>query len=671
MDEFIEEFKLEAGAIIENLQALLLSYDDSTSKSQLAEELFRGIHTLKGTSKMFSFDAIEEITHQLENILDDCRTNSKILTPELTDLCLKVLDHCGLILNNTSSNETHYQLLAAISTYLRTKDTNAIETTFTLHCILLKPSGDFFERGLNPLTIFNELKEMGDFACFQSNEKVILNAQIANKKIETDFELWLSSSKPFAEIEDVFLFLKTGEYDIISFQKESETEQIVKCLIDRRCKPLSKKQEKLKFEFIENHFQKNSLNSSTVSEVETTVALPEETVHENAAERVKLNYVNVAMPKLDQMMNLVSEFVTLSAEVKHYANSLGHAALGETAERLERFSTIFRDNAFGMRLVPIRILSVKLQRYVAELSQAMGKKVRFITEGMDTEIDKAIINQIEAPIMHIIRNAMDHGFEKTGERGAKGKPEECILKISAFHSGTNAFIHIQDDGAGIDLEKVQQKGIASGLVGKNDILSEKEIISLIFKPGFSTADKISEVSGRGVGMDIVRKTIDGLRGSIEVTTEKNLGTSFAIRLPLALSIMDVMIVRVGSFKYMFPHGEIELCTSEIFTDIVERKGFNIKYRNELLPFLQLDELFDSIPTDSSAGKSVLILNKNDNLLAIEVDEILGKEQVVIKPIDNALQMIPYLHGTSILGNGDLSFLIDVIKLKEMYARQKV
>jgi two-component system chemotaxis sensor kinase CheA len=207
------------------------------------------------------------------------------------------------------------------------------------------------------------------------------------------------------------------------------------------------------------------------------------------------------------------------------------------------------------------------------------------------------------------------------------------------------------------------------LIGANDILSNQELIGLIFKPGFSTADKVTEVSGRGVGMDVVKKNISNLRGSIDVTTERGLGTSFAIRLPLALSIMDVMLVKVGSLNYMFPHSEIALCTSEKFENVVEKKGFNLRYNNELLPFLSLNSLFEEGTISDIQDKSVLILNKNDQMLAVEVDEIIGKEQVVIKPLDEALQMISYLSGTTILGNGDLAFLIDVIKLKELYAKR--
>jgi two-component system chemotaxis sensor kinase CheA len=671
MEEFIQEFKIESGSIIETLQGLLMSYDESTSKVQIAEELFRGIHTLKGTSKMFGFGQIESITHQMENILDESRSSGEKLSVDLVELCIHVLDYCQRVLLGNDDQTTHSRLLNEISQYIGNANSDSAVSAFELYCIAFTPSADVFERGVNILSIFLELQELGEVLCVTYNEKIALEKQILNKKIESVFELWISTTKTLTDVQDVFLFMKNHEYKIISVKaSDALSDELLETIEKNLGSKLNKKDAKLRDDFFRVH-QDKIVVLPVHEPVQSSPSVPNdhnENIQKQTEDDVKLSYINVALPKLDQMMNLVSEFVTLSAEVKHYAHALGHDGLKDTVERLERVSTLFRDNAFSMRLVPIQILSVKLQRYVRELSTQMGKKVRFITEGMDTEIDKAIINQIEAPLMHIIRNAMDHGFETTAERIAKGKPEEGVLKISAFYSGTNAFIHVQDDGGGIDLERVKAKALSTGLIGKNDILTNQETISLIFKPGFSTAEKVSELSGRGVGMDVVKKNINNLRGSIDVTTEKDLGTSFAIRLPLALSIMDVMLVKVGSLNYMFPHHEIEICTSEKFQDVIEKRGFNLAYNNRLMPFLSLNSLFEEETPTDLRDKSVVILNKNEDLLAVEVDEIIGKEQVVIKPVDEALQMISYLSGTTILGNGDLAFLIDVAKLKELYAQ---
>jgi two-component system chemotaxis sensor kinase CheA len=674
MEEFIQEFKVESGSIIESLQGLLMSYEESTSRAQIAEELFRGIHTLKGTSKMFGFDEIAIITHQLEDILDECRSEKAILSPELVNLCIHTLDHCELVLKGKSEKGTQARLLNEIDEFVKRSNSIIAHAPRELYCVVFTPAADVFERGINLPAIFDEMQQLGDILCLTHNDTKSIEDQIAEKKLISSFDLWLSTDKTLSDVEDVFLFMKDYEYEIIPVNLTEAAYRELFINIEKKTKSKHNPEyEKRRTDFIYEHRKKimvAPVETSLQSQETEIVIGGSESIQPKAEEDVKLSYINVALPKLDQMMNLVSEFVTLSAEVKHYAQALGHGQLKDTVERLERVSTLFRDNAFSMRLVPIQILSVKLQRYVRELSGNMGKKVRFITEGMDTEIDKAIINQIEAPLMHIIRNAMDHGIEAPEERIAKGKSEEAILKISAFYSGTNAFIHIQDDGRGIDLEKVMNKAISTGLISANNVLTHQEIIALIFKPGFSTADKVSEVSGRGVGMDVVKKNIHNLRGSIDVTTEKDLGTSFAIRLPLALSIMDVMLVKVGSLNYMIPHSEVSICTSEKFDDVIEKKGFNLRYNQELLPFLSLNSLFEEETSIEALDKCVLILNKNDHKLAVEVDEILGKEQVVIKPLDEALQMISYLSGTTILGNGDLAFLIDVVKLKELYAKRR-
>jgi two-component system chemotaxis sensor kinase CheA len=668
MEEFIAEFIAESTTIIETLQGLLMAYEESSSKDQVAEELFRGIHTLKGTSKMFGFDAIEKATHQLEDILDEHRKKPKTYTADFIDLNLRVLDYCLQVLNSKDSIKDLELVLDSISKYQDNTSLMADTNASQIFCILFKPGNDIFDRGVNPVNIFEELQSLGTFNYFPSKKETSIAKQAARKKLEkTFFDLWICTEKNHQDIEDVFMFMKTIEYTIVRFDHNSEV--IFSKIGEERKKDFSKIERSLRLDFI-------AQNQKTVRDVPATAMesvreeKPEMSVERKTESDSKLNYINVALPKLDQMMNLVSEFVTLSGEVKHYAGHLSSDGLQNIAERLEKVSTLFRDNAFSMRLVPIQILSIKLQRHVKELSSKLGKKVRFITEGMDTEIDKSIINQIEGPLMHIIRNAMDHGFEKASDRLAKGKPEECILKISAFYSGTNVFIHIQDDGAGIDLERVRKKGIEKGLIQASAELTRGEILALIFKPGFSTVEHATEISGRGVGMDVVKKNIATLRGSIDVTTEKDLGTSFAIRLPLALSIMDVMIVKVGALHYMVPHSEIEICTSEIFTDVVERKGYNLRYKDKLIPFLELDSVFDEKKDRQKNSKSILILNKHDELTAIEVDEIVGKEQVVIKPIDESLQMIEYLSGTSILGNGQLAFLVDVLKLKELYALER-
>jgi two-component system, chemotaxis family, sensor kinase CheA len=269
--------------------------------------------------------------------------------------------------------------------------------------------------------------------------------------------------------------------------------------------------------------------------------------------------------------------------------------------------------------------------------------------------------------MHIIRNALDHGIETTEQRRDIGKNPKGLLKIVAFYAGASVFIQIQDDGRGLDLNRIREKAVAKGLISSAATISDKEIINLIFEPGFSTHDEATEYSGRGVGMDVVKQKLKDLRGSIEITTEPGLGTAFTLRLPLSLSILDVLHVRVGGINYLLPHNEVERCLSErLNSDIVQRRGFNIKYKTNLIPNLNLREIFN-LKTDLKDEQCIIVLNKNDQLISIEVDEIVGEEQLVVKPVDDALRSLEYLSGISVLGNGELAFLLDSLKLKESFS----
>jgi two-component system chemotaxis sensor kinase CheA len=380
-----------------------------------------------------------------------------------------------------------------------------------------------------------------------------------------------------------------------------------------------------------------------------------------------MNFINVKLSRLDEMMRLVSELVTIKAELTYRASVLNDVALCNAVERLDKVTVGFRDNAFSMRLVPLQVLSMKFQRMVRDVGDKLGKDVNLLTEGLDTEIDKTIINEIEAPMMHLIRNALDHGLETTEERKRLGKDPKGLLKIVAFYAGANVFIQIQDDGRGLNLKRIREKAVSKGLISTTAALTEKEIINLIFEPGFSTHDEATEYSGRGVGMDVVKQKLKDLRGSIEITTEEGLGTAFTIRLPLSLAILDVLHVKVGDINYLIPHNEVERCLSErLNNDMIQKRGFNVKYRGNLLPNLNMKHILN-IPSNSENESCIIVLNKNDQLMALEVDEIKGEEQLVIKPVDDALKSVDYLSGVAVLGNGELAFLLDSLKLRESFS----
>ena len=656
MDEFINEFKAEATSIVNNVQQYLLLLENDQKNTAIISDIFRGVHSLKGSSRMFGYDSIEIITHELENIFEEIRQGTEVINTEIISLSLKVMDIISHILSDKTFDQQEYD---QIIKKLKEKDyatSSTLEQSTTIYQVLYHPNENIYERGVNPMGVFSELEELGAIKTFTIHQGKALEKQEENKKFESKYEIFVELTSSAEDLEDVFLFMDASEFEIHEITSaDSTTKERDKYILTL-------------FSKIEN--QETSISTETPSpnkdEEETkTLSNPEKTISSGA-----INFINVKLDRLDEMMKLVSELVTIKAELSYQAKLLQSPELSNNVERLEKITSKFKDNAFSMRLVPLQILALKFQRLVRDIGNDLGKQINFISQGLDTEIDKSVINEIEAPLMHIIQNAIDHGLETPEERVKANKSPEGLLKIVAFYAGTNVFIQIQDDGRGLDLKAIKNKAIEKGLIEPKDKLSEKEIINLIFEPGFTTQEDATNYSGRGVGMDVVMNKLRQLRGSIEVTTEEGLGTSFTMRLPLSLSIVDVLHVKVGEINYLIPHIEIEQCFSErLHSDIIKKQGFNLKYNNKLIPHLNLMEIFNE-GTSSQTSNSILIINKNGQNIAIEVEAITGEAQLVIKPVDEALKSLNYLSGVSVLGNGELAFLLDCLKLKESFSENK-
>lgn len=660
MEEFILEFKAEANGIIQKLQEQLLLLESDKKNKLVVEEIFRGIHTLKGSSRMFGFESIEKITHDLENTFDLIRNDKLNVSPQVIALSFDVVDVCSAILAGKNDEAAYKDLLVRLGSKESLQAQTSVASA-AIYQIFYHPAAGVYSRGVNPLAAINEVKAAGDTFCIDLNfDAPPLASQEANKKFESVFEVLIAFKDGREQLEDIFIFLDQNEYSIHEVSADASSWDAV---IERAEKLASAKlDDDVRTQhrsFLSEQAPKLAIASDDkVEEVTETRAATTTTESSGMA------YINVKLDRLDNMMNLVSELVTIKAELQYRAALSKDPELLSSVERLEKVTTRFRDNAFDMRLVPLQVLSLKFQRMVRDLGSKLGKDINLLTEGLDTEIDKTIINEIEAPIMHIIRNAIDHGLESTDDRIKLGKDKKGLLKIVAFYSGANVFIQIQDDGRGLNLKRIREKAIAKGIISETANLTEREIIDLIFMPGFSTSDTATEYSGRGVGMDVVRHKLRELRGSIDITTEEGLGTAFTIRLPLSLSILDVLHVKVNDVNYLIPHSEVESCLSErLNADIIQKRGFNVKYKGSLIPHFNLNSLSKNI-TEKSDESCIVVLSKNDQFLSVEVDSIVGEEQLVIKPVDEALKRVNFLSGVAVLGNGELAFLVDSLKLKE-------
>jgi two-component system chemotaxis sensor kinase CheA len=338
-------------------------------------------------------------------------------------------------------------------------------------------------------------------------------------------------------------------------------------------------------------------------------------------------------------------------------NRLNDPKLANAFENIEKLTKKFRNNALDLRLVPVGTLLARFKRQIRDLSKELDKKVNLLIEGQDIEIDKTILRSIESPLQHIIRNSIDHGIESPDVRVSKGKIPEGLLKITAFYSGASVILQIQDDGCGINLERVKECAIKKGLILPDQAVTKQDLLSFIMEPGFTTSDNISIVSGRGVGMDVVRKELNGVGGSLEIFTEKDLGTSIIMKLPTTLTIIDTLLVNVSDTQILIPVMDVEYCFQENSRKLFQKDNRYIEYKNNPIPLVSLRHQFKYPPVEEE-NLMVIVINKFDRKYAITVDEILGEHQAVIKPLGELFVNQLFFSGGSIMADGKLAFILD-------------
>lgn len=374
--------------------------------------------------------------------------------------------------------------------------------------------------------------------------------------------------------------------------------------------------------------------------------------------------VKVDTQKLDNLVNLVGELVIANALMNEVLGSAGNTNTGanKNVSQLGKIVKDIQDQVMSMRMVPLKATFQKMARLVRDVSIKSGKKVRLELSGEETELDKTVIEEIGDPLVHIIRNSIDHGIESQDERIAKGKPTEGLVRLNAFHKGGNIVIEIEDDGKGLSKEKLLKKAIEKGLIEENASLTDQQIYNLIFAAGFSTADKITDISGRGVGMDVVKKNVERLRGKVELSTVEGKGTKISIKLPLTLAIIDGMIVQVGSEKYIIPMLSIEesIRPNKEHISTVQHRGELINIRGSLLPIVRLHSLYNVQPKKTNPWEAlILIVEGEGRRCGVLVDDLIGQQQIVIKSLGEQFRNVRGISGSAILGDGCVSLILDV------------
>ncbi|MCA9731992.1 chemotaxis protein CheA [candidate division KSB1 bacterium] len=694
MDKFSQSFITEATELLENLENDLMELKDSPADKELIDSVFRAMHTIKGSAAMFGFEIIADFTHDIENIFELVRSGDLIVSPELIDLIFISRDQISDMLTEATGAtkadaDKGKEIIKNLQKFSKNKTEEALDEYGShpekmsidsansnldkTYRIRFKPDINIFRTGTNPIFLIEELELLGTTKIICHTDSIPDLAQLDPESSYVYWDIIITTDAGVDAIKDVFIFVEDSCELLIetidegySFENDSDYKKIGEILVSHGDITQEELNEALSSQQPIGQILVNlgKINPSTIA----AAATEQEEVRKIRSarqQRVDVSSIRVTSEKLDRMVDLVGELVVAQARLNQIAHENQSPDLVAVAEEVERLSGELRDSTMEIRMLPIGTTFSKFKRLVYDLSKDLGKEVNIYTEGGETELDKNVIEKLNDPLIHIIRNCIDHGIEKPEVRKTAGKPQQGTVRISAIHSGSNVFIHIEDDGAGINKERIRQKAIEKGLIGEEALLSEKELLGLIMEAGFSTAQEITSVSGRGVGMDVVRRSIEDLRGSIEIDSTEGKGTHIIIQLPLTLAIIEGLQVQIGEDYFILPLSSVEECIELTNGDTTNERGSNlIHVRGEVTPYIRLRDWF-GFSNKRTAHEQIVVTNMNNHRIGFVVDQVVGEHQTVIKSLGKVYENVEGISGATIRGDGTIALILDVPKLIEV------
>jgi two-component system chemotaxis sensor kinase CheA len=678
MDNFKKKFIEEASEHIQDLEQALLELENNPTDKPLIERVFRAMHSLKGSGAMFGFEKISEFTHNLETVYDLVRNGELSVSGDLLNITLTSVDHLNSLLKEGDSNsegilQQHQGLIEKIEEFIQkstrsvisiaqekdSKD-NASQKTYY---ILFQPNEDIMNNGTNPLFLLDELYSLGECISVPLTSKVPLVDDFDPNKCYTVWEIFLATNAEINSITDVFIFVEDD--CLLDVNQISDFNLIINPLFQDKVQELRKNKREIGLaqikEFVSS-LSKPETKQISKSKDEKTTQIAKDTT---------ISSIRVASDKLDQLMNLVSELVTTQARLSLYAETESTPELLSIAENVQKLSRQLRDNAFSIVLIPIENMLTRFQRLVRDLSKELKKEVTFEAEGTETELDKTIIENLTDPLMHILRNSLDHGIETPEVRKEKGKPAQGTILLKAFYSGANVIIQVFDDGAGIDPNFIRNKAIQKSLINPDAQLSKKEILDLVFIPGFSTAANITDVSGRGVGMDVVKRKIADIRGEVEIESDVNVGTTLTIKLPLTLSIIDGLLVKIENVNYVIPLSVIDKIYAIEHTKLIKAFNNTVVLDGEQIPFFYLRNEFELEEYKESIHEQIIVIRYEDKRVGLVVDTVIGEYQAVLKPLGKHYKKQEIISGATILGDGTIALVMDTNKAIKQFTYKTI
>jgi two-component system chemotaxis sensor kinase CheA len=713
ISEAMPAFISEAREQVEAIEQLLLQLETNPGDRELLDALFRCAHTVKGSAGIFGLDKVVGFTHHVETLLDKMREGAVALGPALSTLLLEcndqILHLVDTAADDSADTQSHAEARADLITRLhailgeaatpaqpsKAEAPAAPAGTSKRWHISVQFGSECFRNGMDPLSIIRYLGTMGTVVAIQCDRSVIPTlAAIDPESCHLALELGFETAVDRPAIEAAFSFVK-DDCQLRILPPPAPIEHFVKLLDAMPDRPLlgdilvnigAITQDQLDEGLRAQQAARSGAPAGVqpprlgdllqkqagVAPEVIAAALNKQSKRESAPAPEDNRYIRVQADRLDEVINLLGELVIAGAGAALVARQTRHGALIEANQHMGRLIEEIRNGTLQLRMVPIGETFSRFRRVVRDTASALGKEVTLEIVGGDTEMDKSVVEKIADPLMHLVRNGLDHGLETPAERLAVGKPAQGTLTLRARHESGSILIRIEDDGRGINRDKVLQRAWERGLVDRDTVPPDADILKLIFAPGFSTAETVTNLSGRGVGMDVVGKNIAALRGTVTVNSVFGAGTTIDIRLPLTLAIIDGFLVSVGQSKFIMPlESVVEVIENRATASAVDDRGRSVvELRGQVLPVVSLRALY-GLDSEPPERVSIVVVSTGAVKFGMVVDALLGQHQTVIKPLGRMFKTLRGISGSSILGNGEVALIFDVSALSDLASHHPV